>query len=180
MMETRSPRRAVRAAVLTLAAATLIGPMAATPAAAGREASDPARFEGTPTGWGSVRPASGREKDQEGELRAYINDARDKRGARKLGMRKFLVRAARRHSRWMADTGQLVHSTDLASYAGNRDWNILGENIGYGPSMDVLHDAFMDSPPHRKNELNRRYKKIGVGMAVGDDGRIWVTVLFLG
>jgi uncharacterized protein YkwD len=38
----------------------------------------------------------------------------------------------------------------------------------------------MDSPPHRRNALNRRYKKVGVGMAVGDDGRIWVTVLFLG
>ena len=153
-METRSPRRATKAVVLTLAAATLIAPLAAAPASA----------------------ANSGEK----ELRTYINDARDKRGARELGMRSFLVRAARRHSRWMADTGQLVHSTDLASYVGNRDWNLLGENIGYGPSMDVLHDAFMDSPPHRKNELNRRYRHVGVGMALGDDGRIWVTVLFLG
>jgi uncharacterized protein YkwD len=154
MMETRSPRRAVRVAVLTLAAATLIGPLAANPAAAANSG--------------------------ERELRTYINEARDKRGARELGMRSFLVRAARQHSQQMASTGQLVHSTDLASYAGSRDWSILGENIGYGPSMDVLHDAFMDSPPHRKNELNRRYEKVGVGMAVGDDGRIWVTVLFLG
>jgi uncharacterized protein YkwD len=147
-METRSPRRAVSAAVLTLAAAALIGPMAASPAAAANSG--------------------------ERELRTYINEARDRRGARELGMRAFLVRAARRHSRWMAATGQLAHSTDLASYAGARDWSILGENIGYGPSMEVLHDAFMDSPPHRRNEL------VGVGMALGDDGRIWVTVLFLG
>ena len=153
-METRSPRRAVRVAVLTLAAATLVGPMAATPAAA----------------------ANSGEK----ELRTYINEARDKRGARELAMRSFLVRAARKHSRWMAGTGQLVHSTDLASYAGSRDWRILGENIGYGPSMEVLHDAFMDSTPHRRNALNRRYERVGVGMAVGDDGMIWVTVLFLG
>ncbi len=154
-METRSPRRRiVRAAVLTLALATLIGPLAANTAAA----------------------ANSREK----ELRTHINEVRDNRGARKLGMKRFLVRAARRHSRQMASTGQLVHSTDLASYAGRRDWNILGENIGYGPSVDVLHDAFMDSPPHRKNQLNRRFRNIGVGMAVGDDGRIWVTVLFLG
>jgi uncharacterized protein YkwD len=153
-METRSPRRATKAVVFTLAAATLIGPVAAGPASA----------------------ANSGEK----ELRTYINDARDKRGAPELGMRSFLVQAARQHSRWMADTGQLAHSTDLASYVGNRDWNLLGENIGYGPSMEVLHDAFMDSPPHRKNELNRRYKHVGVGMALGDDGRIWVTVLFLG
>ncbi|MGH2656415.1 MAG: CAP domain-containing protein [Actinomycetota bacterium] len=153
-METRSPRRIVRAAVLTLALATLIGPLAANPAAA----------------------ANSGEK----ELRTYVNEARDERGARELGMRKFLVRAARRHSRQMASSGQLVHSTDLASYVGSRSWSIIGENIGYGPSMDVLHDAFMDSPPHRKNQLNRRFRNIGVGMAVGDDGQIWVTVLFLG
>ena len=154
-MGTRSsPRRIARAAVLTLALATLIGPMAANPAAA----------------------ANSGEK----ELRTYVNEARDKRGVRELGMRKFLVRAARRHSRQMASSGQLVHSTDLASYVGSRSWSIIGENIGYGPSMDVLHDAFMDSPPHRKNQLNRRYRHVGVGMALGDDGRIWVTVLFLG
>ena len=46
--------------------------------------------------------------------------------------------------------------------------------------MEALHDAFMDSPPHRRNELNRVYRYVGVGMAVGADGRIWVTVLFLG
>lgn len=153
-MEPRSPRRAVRAAVLTLVAATLLGTTAATPAGAANTS--------------------------EHELRAYINEARSNRGARELGMRTFLVRAARRHSRLMANTGQLVHSTDLASYVGNRSWRILGENIGYGPSMEVLHDAFMDSPPHRRNALNRRYGRVGVGMAVGDDGRIWVTVLFLG
>lgn len=153
-MESRSPRRAVRAAVLALAAATLVGTTAATPAVAANSS--------------------------EAELRTYINEARSNRGARQLGMRTFLVRAARRHSRFMANTGQLVHSTDLASYVGNRSWRILGENIGYGPSMEVLHGAFMDSPPHRRNALNRRYKKVGVGMAVGDDGRIWVTVLFLG
>lgn len=153
-MGTRSHRRIARAAVLTLALAALISPLAANTAAA----------------------ANSGEK----ELRTYINEVRDNRGARELGMKKFLVRAARRHSRQMASTGQLVHSTDLASYAGSRDWNILGENIGYGPSVDVLHEAFMDSPPHRKNQLNKRFRNIGVGMALGDDGRIWVTVLFLG
>ena len=179
-MGTRSPRRIARAAVFTLALATVIGPTTATLAVAADEPNEWTRFEVTPTAYGVVRPSSSKENAEERELRTYINGARDKRGARRLGMRGFLVRAARRHSRQMAGTGQLVHSTDLASYVGSRDWNILGENIGYGPSMDVLHDAFMDSPPHRKNELNRRYKKVGVGMAVGDDGRIWVTVLFLG
>jgi uncharacterized protein YkwD len=38
----------------------------------------------------------------------------------------------------------------------------------------------MDSPAHRRNELNRVYRSVGVGMARGTDGRIWVTVLFLG
>jgi uncharacterized protein YkwD len=153
-MEARSPHRAARAAVLSLAIAMLVGPMAAGPAAAANHG--------------------------ERELRSYINEVRNDRGVRQLGMRKFLVRAARRHSRQMASTGELVHSQDLAAYAGNRRWKIIGENIGYGPSMDVLHQAFMDSPPHRRNQLNRKYRQVGVGKAVADDGRIWVTVLFLG
>jgi uncharacterized protein YkwD len=179
-METRSPRRAVRTTVLALTAVTLIGPTTAGRALAADEPAEWPRFEVTPDAYVAVRPSGSGNKAEEGKLRTYINEARDKRGARRLDRRGFLVRAARRHSRWMADTEQRVHRSDLASYVGNRDWNVIGENIGYGPSMEVLHDAFMASPPHRRNALDRRYKNVGVGMALGDDGRIWVTVLFLG
>lgn len=153
-MVVSTPRRAARVAVLALSAMVLAGPLAARPALAAN--------------------------NDERYLRGLVNEARVEHQANPLRMRAFLVRAARRHSRDMAASGQLVHSTELASYAEGHPWSIIGENIGYGPSMEVLHQAFMDSPPHRENELNGQFRQIGVGMAVGDDGRIWVTVLFLG
>jgi uncharacterized protein YkwD len=126
-----------------------------------------------------VETASAANHDER-QLRGMVNEARDRRRVRTLNMRRFLVRAARRHSREMAATATLEHSDDLATVPGDRPWRILGENIGVGSSMEALHDAFMDSPPHRRNELNRVYRYVGVGMAMGADGRIWVTVLFLG
>jgi uncharacterized protein YkwD len=153
-MDARSSRWTVRLAIVALISASLAGPLVAASAAAAN--------------------------DDERSLRGMVNDTRHQRDVRRLRMRRFLVRAARHHSRQMASTGSLEHSDDLASVAGDRPWKIIGENIGYGPSMGVLHDAFLDSPPHRQNELNREYRYVGVGMARGADGRIWVTVLFLG
>lgn len=153
-MDARPTRAAARLALVAVLSVSLAGPLTAGPAVA----------------------ANGDER----QLRAMVNDVRDERRVRTLKMRRFLVRAARHHSREMAASGTLEHSDDLAAVAGGRPWRIIGENIGYGPSMEVLHEAFMDSPPHRRNQLNEAYRLVGVGTARGADGRIWVTVLFLG
>jgi uncharacterized protein YkwD len=153
-MDARSTRRTPRLVIVLALALATIGPMAASPAAAA--------------------------SDNERQLRSMVNDTRDQHDVRRLRMRRFLVQAARRHSQEMAATGVLEHSDDLAAVGEGRDWNIIGENIGYGPSVDLLHDAFLNSPPHRKNELNRVYRDVGVGMAQSADGRYWVTVLFMG
>jgi uncharacterized protein YkwD len=153
-MGPRPSRRLARVAIMASVAIALVAPATSGPAAA----------------------ANGHER----QLKSMVNDTRERHDKRRLDMRRFLVRAARRHSREMATSGNLVHSQDLASLGEGREWEIIGENIGYGPSMDILHEAFLDSPPHRQNELNRQYRYVGVGMSTGDDGRIWVTVLFMG
>src|SRR5204862_1717148 len=50
-----------------------------------------------------------------------------------------------------------------------------GENVGVGPNVDSLEDAFMNSPEHRANILDSDYTEIGIGTAVGKDGRLYVT-----
>jgi uncharacterized protein YkwD len=152
-MDARGLRRTPRLAIVFALALATVGPVASPAAAANHD---------------------------ERQLRTMVNDTRDRHGVRRLDMRRFLVRAARRHSRKMATTGVLAHSRDLASVGQGREWRIIGENVGFGPSMDILHDAFLDSPPHRRNELKRAYRYVGVGMSRSTDGRIWVTVLFLG
>jgi uncharacterized protein YkwD len=145
---------APRIALVSALVLALAGPTAASPAAAANH--------------------------EERQLRSMVNDERDQRRVRTLRMRRFLVRAARDHSRDMASTGNLVHSDDLATVPGDRAWDIIGENIGVGASTEVLHEAFMDSRPHRRNALNRVYRYVGVGVAHSPDGRMWVTVLFMG
>ncbi|HET7481500.1 MAG TPA: CAP domain-containing protein, partial [Actinomycetota bacterium] len=46
-----------------------------------------------------------------------------------------------------------------------------------GTEVHSLHRAFMESPPHRANVLDKRFRYLGVGVA-RDGDMIWVTVLF--
>jgi hypothetical protein len=53
----------------------------------------------------------------------------------------------------------------------------VGENVGYGPDALAVHVAFMRSPGHRANILDRDYSEVGVG-AVVRGGRVWVAEVF--
>jgi uncharacterized protein YkwD len=46
-------------------------------------------------------------------------------------------------------------------------WRKLGENIGYGPSIDAVQATYMASPPHRANILDPQFNRIGTGYATG-------------
>lgn len=107
------------------------------------------------------------------------NREREARGIRRLRIDESLSRKAERHSREMAQSRNLYHSSCLACQFNGYSWSIGGENVGVGASVWRLHQAFMASTPHRKNILNRQFRKIGVGV-VESGGRVWVTVLFYG
>ncbi len=44
-------------------------------------------------------------------------------------------------------------------------WRRLGENVGYGASVSSVHAAYLASPGHRANILNRDFDAIGTGVA---------------
>jgi uncharacterized protein YkwD len=79
----------------------------------------------------------------------------------------------------MASKNVLYHNPYLATWLKNWSWRILGENVGYGPGVSSVYTAFMHSPPHKANILDRRYRSVGVGI-VTSGGRTWVTVIFYG
>ncbi len=58
------------------------------------------------------------------------------------------------------------------------DWSMLGENVGVGPNVDALVDAFANSLPHWENMVNPRFGWIGVGVVLSG-GRMWVTEEFM-
>ncbi len=96
-----------------------------------------------------------------------------------MSLNSSLSDYARRWSRTMAAQNRLYHNASLGTWLRNWSWRILGENVGVGPSVKNLYVAFMNSPPHRENILDRRFRTVGVGV-VSSGGRMWVTVIFRG
>ena len=112
---------------------------------------------------------------------ALTNSDRTHRDRAALSFAERLAAYAKSHSEAMADKGYIYHSTgdQLREALEGYTWELGGENVGVGASLESLEDAFMASDPHRKNILRRLYDHAAVGIARADD-RIWVTVIFYG
>jgi uncharacterized protein YkwD len=98
-----------------------------------------------------------------------------------LSFAERLAAYAKSHSEQMAAKGYIYHSTgdELREALEGYKWELGGENVGVGASLESLEDAFMASEAHRKNILRRLYDHAAVGIARSDD-RIWITVIFYG
>ena len=64
----------------------------------------------------------------------------------------------------MAGQSRLYHNPQLTSDVKN--WRWVGENVGYGPDALTVHVAFMNSPAHKANILDRDYTEVGIGAVV--------------
>jgi uncharacterized protein YkwD len=105
-----------------------------------------------------------------------LNRERRARGVRPLRMRKRLSVAAKRHSRNMVRKSFFAHGNFVARilnarYVRRRQAWSLGENIAWGTgelaTPQSIVNAWMNSPGHRANILNRRFRDIGVGIVMG-------------
>ncbi len=92
----------------------------------------------------------------------------------------LLAATARGWSTTMADQGGISHDPALAQVAGwvEPAWTKVSENVGVGAGIGAVHDAFMASPDHRANIVDRAVNRVGVGVEVRS-GRMWVTLRFL-
>lgn len=117
----------------------------------------------------------GANETMEDSFLSLINEERVAEGMQPLDVYWDLVDDARSHSQLMSDTDNLHHNPELASVTTG--WYSLGENVGYGPDVEILHQAFMDSPGHRANVLGD-YNYIGVGV-FEEESRIWATMVFM-
>lgn len=124
--------------------------------------------------------------DLERQQHTLVNEVRSSKGRKPLKLHAKLSRIARKHSRRMANRGELYHNAALAKQVAGMRWRILAENVGTATdagdsyaALDLVHETFMDSPPHRKNILLKKTRKMGVGV-VEAGGRLWVTLVFLG
>jgi uncharacterized protein YkwD len=112
---------------------------------------------------------------QEQNLLRSINQARARQGAPPLRIASALQRAARSHSRTMLRTGNFTHGDwyrRLRRYGANSQK--LGETIAWGVGSEGTASAivrtWLASPPHRSTLLDRGFRYVGVGVAVGSFG----------
>ncbi len=121
-----------------------------------------------------------------------VNAERRDRNLGTLSTNAKLVQVAREHCAEMCQKNYFDHRSPTPGYTTPMDryikdlgrmpaWTYLGENLFYCSTVDVDlgHSCLMNSPKHRENILNPRFREMGVGVYIGADGRFWVTQLFL-
>lgn len=119
--------------------------------------------------------------DTVGDEQAFIaklNGLRASQGLPALQVNGQLTDIARGWSAQMAAAGSISHNPALASQAPS-NWTRLGENVGVGPDVDGLHNAFVNSPAHYHNMVDGQFNQVGVGVVRSADGTIYVTVDFM-
>jgi uncharacterized protein YkwD len=110
-----------------------------------------------------------------------VNQERAESGLAPLALSTGARSVAREWSAHMAANG-MGHNPDLAGdlrRAGVTGWRTIGENVGYGGSVDHLHGMFMGSAGHRDNILKAAYTHVGIGV-VRQGGTVWITMAFVG
>lgn len=118
----------------------------------------------------------------EESLAQAINRARVANGVPPLRVGPRLQRAARSHSRTMARTGSFAHGNWYRRLRRHGvKASFVGETIAWGVGSSGtaagIVASWLASPPHRATMLDRGFRRVGVGIAVGTmDGVAGVSV----
>jgi len=113
-----------------------------------------------------------------------VNQERSSRGLRPLRANRHLAKAARKHAHDMVARGYFSHDTEgggsfvdrirKAGYVPPRVLPSLGEDLAWGSGTlgtpRQIVQSWMESPGHRANILNPRFREAGMGVAFGDPG----------
>lgn len=126
----------------------------------------------TPNGATSPSP------DIEAQFVSRINSLRSSKGLSQLRVHSQLLSVARNWTERMVRAGKISHNPNLSSEVqGN--WTKLGENVGVGPSVDSLMQAFQNSPAHNRNLVDPEWNYVAVGVTLAADGQIYTTHNFM-
>jgi uncharacterized protein YkwD len=154
-------------AALTLALVALAGPASALGAPAG--CADADTLPGPAASEASLSSATV----------CLINRERTSRGLRELRTNRRLSRAAVAHNEDMIKQGYFEHVSPTGKDVVDRlrstgyllgrvkTW-LVGENLAWGigtlSTPREIVTSWMNSPGHRRNMLNRRFREIGIGV----------------
>lgn len=106
-----------------------------------------------------------------------VNQSRASYGLPRLIPDRELQVIANRRANRMAGNGYLSHTPNLGDQL-SWGWWAWAENVGGGPDVGWVHGAFMRSWLHSSNILDPAFNYVGVGVAYGSDGTVYVAQVF--
>ena len=124
-------------------------------------------------------PASARTAaDFESAVHQLTNAIRVDHDRVELRKKACVQRYAVRQAKKMAQAEKMFHQ-DLGPVLENCELSLAGENVAHGyTTAGTLLKAWMDSPGHRANILEPRYRQLGVGARKSDAGVWYVAQVF--
>ena len=124
--------------------------------------------------------------DRDGEagvaITLLVNEERITAGLPTLTWSSALTEVATQYATEMATEGFFSHTSPRTGDVGDRldsagiSFRIAGENLAWGPTVDRIHVGLMNSPTHRQNILNGRFRNVGIGVVRGPLGLMVVQV----
>jgi hypothetical protein len=128
------------------------------------------------TVWTAAPGASAGPGD-ETQLLGLLNDARARAGVGPLAIHAELNSLANDWAARMRDARGYFHSPIGQRVTAN--WITLGENVGAEGSVEAAERAFEASPSHLATIVDPRYDWVGIGVAYGADGTVYVVQDFM-
>lgn len=109
----------------------------------------------------------------ETKMLILINAERTKRGIKPLAADPDMQKVARAHAADMYVLGYFSHVNldgespfDRMKKAGVK-YQAAGENLAFAENVDVAHKGLMQSPGHKKNILEPKFGRVGIGILYG-------------
>lgn len=120
------------------------------------------------------------------ELLERVNAARAEAGLPALNYDKAVENVAMIKAKDMRDNNYFAHESptygephEMLTQFGIK-WTYSGENIAAGQNtVSAVHAAWMNSPGHRSNILNKNYTHVGFGYVTGGSYRSYWVQMFI-
>lgn len=114
---------------------------------------------------------------QEQSALKMLNDARSSAGIAPLAVDDDATKKAQAWAVKLAAEQRLSHSNVAAGIGGA--WQSLGENVASSSTVEGLHRVLMSSPDHRSRLLDAGFTHVGIGIARGDNGKLYTVQVFV-
>jgi hypothetical protein len=122
-------------------------------------------------------PAAGATAGEVARLLELVNSVRTESGLAPVIVDASLASAASGWASSMAAAGALSHNGSLTSSVTG--WSKLGETVGRGASIEVVHEVFVASPAHHAVLVDPAFTRVGFGVVHAADGRVYVVADFM-